>query len=71
MQKDFNSGVWAKRWKPKPDPPHDREPAAPPARPSLLSSPPTRSVKRNTVTIRMIPMLFDIWEMRSRMLKGS
>jgi len=26
----------------------------------LLSSPPTRSVKRNTVTIRMIPMLFDI-----------
>jgi hypothetical protein len=61
MQRDFNSGVWVKRWKPKPDPPHDREPAARPARLTLLSSPPKRSVKRsNTVTIRMIPMLFYI-----------
>ena len=42
-----------------------------PPGPPLLSSPPKRSVRRNTVTIRMIPMLFDIWEMRSRMLKGS
>ena len=40
-----------KKMEPKPDPPHDREPAACPARPSLLSSPPKQSVKRNTVTI--------------------
>ena len=37
----------------------------------LAEFPSERSVNRNTVTIRMIPMLFDIWEMRSRMLKGS
>jgi hypothetical protein len=30
-----------------------------PARPSLLSSPPKRSVKCDTMTIRMIPMRAD------------
>jgi hypothetical protein len=43
MLRDFNSGVWAKRWKPKPDPPHDREPAARPC-PTVLAEFPSQTV---------------------------